>query len=67
MSGFFSGTPDELAAHKARLRSIAEQVADLLNQMDSLGSTVAIGPGLVLTDGGTIRKVGRRFVVQAGR
>lgn len=67
MSGFFSGTPGELAAYKARIQLLAEQVADLLTEMETLGSSVGIGPGRIVCDGGTIRKVGGRFTVQVGR
>jgi len=63
----FAGTPEELAAHEAQIRVIAEQVASRLNEMAGLGSAVAVGGGRIVCDAGAIRFDGRRWTLTTGR
>lgn len=49
----FTGTPEELRKLQQEARKLAEQTAELLNQIDALG--LDPGSGHVRTPGGIIR------------
>ncbi|MFE4265371.1 hypothetical protein [Streptomyces sp. NPDC056883] len=50
----FTGTPEQLRQREEKAGQLAEQVAELLNQIDALG--IGTGNGQLHTPGGQIRQ-----------
>lgn len=59
----FSGTPEEIAT-QAKIRELAEEIAARLNQMEALGGSVGMNAGAMVTNAGTIRKIGRSWALR---
>lgn len=52
----FTGTPEELREREEQARLLAQQAAELLNEIEALG--LAPGGGQIRTPGGLIRRTG---------
>jgi hypothetical protein len=55
----------EIHDMEERIRALAAQVAELLNEMDRVaGGLVGIGPGRISAPGAEIRRMGDQFTVR---